>query len=109
MPRAIAGKRARLFRKGVSQGVTDATNLTIILRWCTENNGSFTLAKEGGRGRGKKGPSRWRVILLGAADPDDLGRSEGRIRFNQAHADISMIVAKAAKCLEDSKDKVAVG
>jgi hypothetical protein len=95
-------RKARIYpRDGESQGVLDATNLTIIVRWCAENNGSFTLAKEGGRGRGKVGLSRWRAVLLDGANASDLGRAEGRIRFNEAHADISMIVARAARRLED--------
>lgn len=106
MPRA---RRARFRLKGVTAGVTDATNLTIILRWCSERNGSFTLAKEGGKGKGRKGPSRWRVILLDAPEPESLGRSQGRIRFNDAHADISLIVAKAARCLEDLGELERVG
>jgi hypothetical protein len=106
MPRE---RRARYRRKNVSNGVTDATNLTIILRWCSKNNGSFTLGKEGGRGKHRKGPSRWRVILLSAPEPDSLGRSEGRIMFNEAHADISNVVAKAARCLEDKVPEVVGG
>lgn len=101
-------RRARYRLKGVNQGITDATNLRIIVRWCAEVNGSFTLAKEGGRGRKGKGPSRWRVILLDAPEPESLGRREGRVRFNDAHADISMIVARAARCLEDTGAEVGV-
>lgn len=94
-------RKAMFFVQGVPQGLTDATNLTIIIRWCAENNGSFTLGKEGGRGRGKVGPSRWRVILLDGANSESLGRRGERVLFNSAHADISMIVAKAARFLED--------
>ena len=99
-------RRARVkTREGEDRGVVDATNLGIIVRWCAENNGSFTLGKEGGRSKGdgkrRIGPSRWRVIVLDGADSDSLGRLQGRIKFNQAHADISMIVARAARQLED--------
>jgi hypothetical protein len=101
-------RRARYRLKGVSAGVTDATNLTIIVRWCAENNGSFTLCKEGGRGKGRKGPSRWRVILLGAPEPESLGRRGERVLFNAAHADISVAVARAARSLENG-ELVVVG
>lgn len=107
----MRNRRARYRLDGVPAGVIDATNLTIIIRWCAENNGSFTLGREGGRGKNRKGPSRWRVVLLDAPEPESLGRREGRIMFNDAHADISMIVAKAARCLEDriAGEKLEVG
>lgn len=106
MPRT---RRARFRLKGISQGITDATNLTIIIRWCARNNGSFMLGKEGGKGRGKVGPSRWRVVLLDGAIQESLGRRGERVMFDAAHADISIIVARAARCLEDKEAAVLAG
>lgn len=102
-------RRARFRKDGVPAGVTDATNLTIILRWCAANDGSFTLSKEGGRGKGRKGPSVWRAILLVGMNKIDQGHAGERVMFNDAHADISKIVAKAARRLEDLTSKTGAG